>query len=854
MKLHKDRSLRVKLTLYPAMLFVVVGLIGTLINLQITSSNLNSLGEKYTTEILKAKLFEFRQTFDRNIDTSRYMSENALIRDWMKKEDDRLLRRISDENLEKLTNLLKESKPFVVIDSSRGYYVRDAKDGVIVDSLSEKIAGHAWYWPLIGSKEIKVDISYNLNFKGTYLSIYAPVWDQDHFLGVTGTSLDVSSALREMVTQVSEGARVILFNERGHVKAHINSDYVDNRTIFTLVGKGREGDRVRAIMDRLDAGETNEDGILSEFIEYEGKSYTGSFASIDLHSANWYILVLMDVNTIIREIIVPLVILLIVTLMLILGALAILINRIVLIPLGVIDSNLSKIMERDFSVRINLATGDELTTVANTINMMTANIREYTENLEGLVAERTKQLQEAFEEVNALKVQQDGDYFLTSLLINPLLINEVQSDALSVDFYVSQKKKFTFKSRAGEIGGDLCIAREIVLMDRRYLAFTNADAMGKSLQGAGGALVMAVIFHSYANRTPLFPSIHMRPPESWLTEIYEELHRVFVSFDGSMLISAVLGLIDEETGSLYYINAEHPWTVCYRGGKAEFTEEELTLRKIGTMGFGTDAVIRTLQLQSRDIIFLGSDGRDDIMTGMNEVTGQRIINEDETRFLRCIEEADGNLEKLVEIIEKDGELTDDFTLIRIEWKKPAMVVPPDFAAVCSSANKALAEKDLPRAIQLLRKAMYLYPEPDIIEKLVACHRERGETLEIIQTYQYGLKNHPLNETLLYNTVNESRRMVRDLLDSSKKGKEDTKKASSYIQMAVDSGERLLNTNPQHFKGLLHVADCYRMLRRFGDAKALLARAREIHPDDENLKVIERLLERDESQHGEKSGN
>jgi len=166
--------------------------------------------------------------------------------------------------------------------------------------------------------------------------------------------------------------------------------------------------------------------------------------------------------------------------------------------------------------------------------------------------------------------------------------------------------------------------------------------------------------------------------------------------------------------------------------------------------------------------------------------------------------------------------------------------------VRSSAQKAIADKDLPRAIQLLRKAMYLYPDTELIEKLVACHHERGESQEVIQTYLYAVKHLPLNETVLYNTVNESRRVVRDLLDGSK-SKEDSSKATGYVRMALDYGERLLIINPLHFKGMLHVADCYRMLRRFTDAKELLARAKRIAADDENLKTIERMLERDEVQ-------
>ncbi|MDR2734214.1 MAG: SpoIIE family protein phosphatase [Spirochaetota bacterium] len=495
----------------------------------------------------------------------------------------------------------------------------------------------------------------------------------------------------------------------------------------------------------------------------------------------------------------------------------------------------------------------------------------------------TKKIQAAFEEVSALKTQQDGDYFLTSLLINPLLIKDARSDALSVEFFVQQKKKFTFRSRSGEIGGDLCIAREIGLNGKRYLAFTNGDAMGKSLQGAGGALVMGVIFNSYINRTLLQPGISMKTPEAWIIDVYEELQRVYVSFDGSMLISAIIGLIDEETGAMYYLNAEHPWTVRYRNGAAVFTENELTMHKIGTVWSehgGADLaqprrassagsehgaqrertcvahklrqdadsaqrpVIRNLQLETNDVVFFGSDGRDDIMMGADVATGQRIINEDETRFLRCVEEAGGELRALVEIVQQGGELTDDFTIIRIEWLRPPLVPPPDFEAVCSSANKAIADKDVPRAITLLRKAMYVYPDMKIIERLAAYHRERGELQEIIQAYQQGLRMLPLNEGLLYGMVNESRRMVREVLDKSR-SKEDANKAAKYIQMAIDYGERLLTVNPLHCNGMLHLADCYRMVRRFEDAKALLSYARQIVPEDENLKTIERAIERDE---------
>ena len=52
---------------------------------------------------------------------------------------------------------------------------------------------------------------------------------------------------------------------------------------------------------------------------------------------------------------------------------------------------------------------------------------------------------------------------------------------------IRQYKTFQFKMRDEEIGGDLCILHKISLCGREHAVFLNADAMGKSIQGADGA-------------------------------------------------------------------------------------------------------------------------------------------------------------------------------------------------------------------------------------------------------------------------------------------------------------------------------------------------------------------------------
>ncbi|HNI28794.1 MAG TPA: SpoIIE family protein phosphatase, partial [Leptospiraceae bacterium] len=278
-------------------------------------------------------------------------------------------------------------------------------------------------------------------------------------------------------------------------------------------------------------------------------------------------------------------------------------------PILKLSESVKRIGDGDLNHRIKLTGKDEIGQLAQTFNQMTSQIQDFTQNLENKVAERTDQLNKSLQEVQTLKIAQDGDYYLTSLLLSPLQPNNNRSSRIKTEFLIEQKKKFTFRKWDSEIGGDICITDTIKLLNKEYTVFINGDAMGKSIQGAGGALVLGVVFNAglMRSRVEKYQGIH---PEAWLKERFLDLHNVFLSFDGSMYISICMGLIDNETGMMFFINAEHPWTVLYRDGKAAFLEQELALRKLGTPEQEDQFFVRTFQLMSGDVIITGSDGRD----------------------------------------------------------------------------------------------------------------------------------------------------------------------------------------------------------------------------------------------------
>ncbi|MCE9596545.1 MAG: SpoIIE family protein phosphatase [Spirochaetia bacterium] len=455
-------------------------------------------------------------------------------------------------------------------------------------------------------------------------------------------------------------------------------------------------------------------------------------------------------------------------------------------------------------------------------------VEELNESLERKVEDRTRELKASLDTVHTLKVQQDGDYFLTSLLIAPLNGSTVHSKHFSVETLISQKKKFRFKKWDAEIGGDIVTAHNIELSGRSYIAFLNGDAMGKSMQGASGALVLGTVFKAVVTRTQNATGARNRFPERWLKECFLELQNVFVSFDGTMLISAVLGLADEQTGLIYYINAEHPWIALYRNGKAEFAEKELLLRKIGIYGLEGNLSVKTFQLQAGDVLFLGSDGRDDLALSV-DAQGHRLINEDENLFLRQIEQAQGDIKQTYDCIQHSGEIIDDLTLMRIGYREDEPLLHdgenPELLASLRTARDEVTAGRLQEAIAHYASVLSFDPNhAEALREISHAHaRLKNFTQAANFADSYGWTNPADTDGLYFASYFH-------------------KMAGDY-KRAADFGEAVRLREPALVKNLVNLADSYRMLGEPARAEKLVQESLALDPQNESAKRLREILER-----------
>ncbi|MCB1143126.1 MAG: SpoIIE family protein phosphatase [Leptospiraceae bacterium] len=418
---------------------------------------------------------------------------------------------------------------------------------------------------------------------------------------------------------------------------------------------------------------------------------------------------------------------------------------------------------------------------------------ELNENLESKVAERTAEVQKSMNEIKSLNEQQEGDYFLTSLIIKPLGRNFNKSNKILTEFYLEQKKHFQFRGRNSDLGGDICISGNLRFYDKddRYIFFFNGDAMGKSMQGAGGAIVAGAIVNYILANSARDDRVLQIDPDIWMKNTFLEIDNVFRTFDGSMLISAAVGLVRERTGEMFYFNCEHPKTVLFRNGKAIFLEEDPDMRKLGTMLEEQDIIIQKFQLKTGDILFCGSDGRDDLELG--NMYG-RIINENEKLILKLIERSNGDLNQLIHEIKNSGKLTDDISILKV------------------SCINIIDSSD---SVSILNPFGQLRQEGDVFFS----NRQYDQALNC---YQNMMQNNP----------DDSELNLKIGICFKHLGK---------FEEAKDSLEKVVSSEESNLTLLIHLSDLYRLLNEKEKARNTLNRALDLIPYYKPATRLDQLL-------------
>lgn len=509
-------------------------------------------------------------------------------------------------------------------------------------------------------------------------------------------------------------------------------------------------------------------------------------------------------------------------------------------PIGYLKNAIQNYKDGN-SARLVLADEQENSDFSDLVKQLNSIIEEQEAN-KNIIQKREGELQVAQKQIGFLERQTSGEYFLVSLLLKPLIINSVNSGSIKIDFRINQHNKFYFqKSRgsgniSGEIGGDISIAHNVTLKNKNYVVFMNGDAIGKSLQGAQGALIAGIIFNEFITRTRVSVNQQNRFPEKWLRECYRAMQSAFVTFNFELMISAVIGLVDEKNGFVYYFNARHPGSVLYRNGKAKFLGDGNSLYKIGVEGLGDVFNLKTFQMLDSDALIFGSDGRDTIL--LKDENENTKMNEDENLFLECVEKGKGDLDKILQTIQKRGELTDDVTLLKVTYIKtpdPAELEKdnPTYIQFVERAKGFIKKRKYIEAVQKFEKAIKIYRAPEVYKDLLFCYRK--------------LNDYEKQESTVREAYNQFPHVIEFSLHAS-----ELYKRLKRFETAIDHGERYRLYHPNDIKNLVNLADIYRLVKNYSRSRMILEEVEQIDNQHEGYLRMKSLLDKSESYHQQQS--
>jgi len=354
----------------------------------------------------------------------------------------------------------------------------------------------------------------------------------------------------------------------------------------------------------------------------------------------------------------------------------------------------------------------------------------------------------------------------------------------------------------------------------------NSDAMGKSIQGAGGALVLGAVFSSIVERTLFAAEVRAQSPERWLKNAFLDLQKVFVGFDGTMLVSLFIGLVDDETGAMYYINAEHPHAILYRKNRAEFLPGQPMFFKLGTTGLDSRINVQVIRLEPDDVILAASDGRDELVPP-GTARGDKT-QFDETHFLGVVDATEGSLERLQDLIDRFGDLSDDISVVRAGFMEDRPLRGVISEAAKASLNQAVAKAnagDIDGAIALAEETLLEQNRnADALAVLARLHVRKKNWKDALNAGRKALEIDPARTSLFYPVTFAARKCMD-------------------LETAVQLGERLRIREPLDNRNLSNLAQCYLRMGSRERAKTLIGEILETDPGHARALALRAIAER-----------
>ena len=550
-------------------------------------------------------------------------------------------------------------------DIQSNYFSTASGLNVMIDDISDHkppnldATTRGWYQAAVSSGGlIWTDVFDDTMGRGLAITCAAPFFDPNtgETMGVVGFgSLITPMAAAILDTKIGQSGYAFVVNEQGQtiISPNIQKDAEGKIIRESLLDDSNP--TIRALGESILRGEN---GVTRA--EYQGREVFLAYEPMEV--LPWTVVTVMDVEEAlapayttreqitnltsrtvsdvdisIRQVIVAMLVVLIAAAVAVAVSSAVLAGRLTR-PLSTLTAHAGRISGGDLDAQIDLKTGDEIQTLADAFNGMTASLKQYIRDLTSVTAEKER----IGAELNvATQIQKD-------MLPN---IFPAFPERREFDIYASMDP-------AKEVGGDFY---DFFMVDDSHLAVVMADVSGK---GVPAALFMVIAKTIIKNQ-----ALTGDP----LDQVFDRANDQLCENNGEgLFVTAFMGLLDLNTGDFTYVNAGHNAPLLRRkGGDYEYLQMEP-----GFVLAGLDGMVYEdshLKLDEGDTLFLYTDGVTEALDPNEELFGEErlkaALNNEQGKDLQ-VSKLLPYVRSTLETFARGAEQADDITMLGITYRGP----------------------------------------------------------------------------------------------------------------------------------------------------------------------------------------
>lgn len=304
-------------------------------------------------------------------------------------------------------------------------------------------------------------------------------------------------------------------------------------------------------------------------------------------------------------------------------------------PIQLLTEGANEIARGNLNKRIEIKTGDEIETLANTFNGMTKELALYMKNLKNTAAQNER-----------IKTELS----LGTRIQSGMLPKGQNPFPNRKDFDLS-----ALMQPAREVGGDFY---DFYLMDENHLVITVADVSDK---GVPAALFMVIA------KTILKETLLYTADTEKLSEVFKNANNALTqSNDEGMFVTVFTGILNISTGEFVYANAGHNPPIIRSGENCAYLPKALNT----IMGVieGLEFKIAKLTLKKGDALFFYTDGVTEARDKKNGFFGEDRLLIAVQNFGANAQTDISNVYKAVKDYTKDAQQSDDITMLEVIYK------------------------------------------------------------------------------------------------------------------------------------------------------------------------------------------